>query len=442
MNLSKIIRQILAKCIYAAYGTDFFSCYKWLISTFNWSVEKRRAWRLKRLGDILEYAWNKVPFYREYWGDHGVDFFRPRSLEELEKYPILTKEIFRTNAPLICSTELNNIRYRTWHTGGTTGEPVHYYRDLEQWVLCEAFHLWGWTQLGYSFGDPVGVLAGGSLIPEKTSFEGVIRKWLHNRIFLFGIAMNKELALRYYKIFLNKKIKYLYGYPSIIYLFGRYLKKYGFSIPSLKAVITTAEMLTNHYRNGIEQSLGCVVFDNLGCNDGGYEAYECHHHHGYHYNDLQSILEVEKSESSDFGKLLITNLWNRSMPFIRYENGDIVTLGNQSCPCGVPFPLISSIQGRTADILYFANGKSLAGPGLTLIFAKMDIHSWQIVQTGPLELEIRIVSFSKSKNAQYEKEIQKILAYHLGDEVKLKIRFVSELERTSAGKLKRIWCAI
>ncbi|CAD7766616.1 MAG: hypothetical protein DNFNHJIP_00014 [Candidatus Argoarchaeum ethanivorans] len=140
---------------YRAYGTDVFGTYRWLITTLSWSTEKRNEWRLKRLGDILEFAWTHVPFYREFWGDHGVEFFRPKAIEDLQRYPILPKDIFRANADRIKPNNLNSIRHRKWHTGGTTGQPVQYLRDLEQWTLAEGFHLWGWSQLGYVFGDPV-----------------------------------------------------------------------------------------------------------------------------------------------------------------------------------------------------------------------------------------------------------------------------------------------
>src|SRR6187401_533984 len=157
-------------------------------------------------------------------------------------------------------------------------------------------------------------------------------------------------------------------------------------------------MMLPHYREGIHKWLGCPVFDDFGSNDGGVESYECDRHNGFHYNDLQSVLEVDKSDQQTAeGKLIITNLWNRSSPFIRYENGDLVALGGKPCPCGAPFPLISSVQGRTADILTFANGRSLSGPALTLIFGGMKIDGWQIVQTGLASLEVRICNSGELK---------------------------------------------
>lgn len=430
--------QAVATLVYKAYGLDMFSRYKWLRRTLTWSPQERQQWRLRRLGDILEYAWDHVPFYREYWGDHGVEFFRPRSIEELQRYPILEKNVFRANGANISPDNLSSIRYRNAHTGGTTGQPVHYRRDLEQWTLNEAFHLWGWTQLGYIFGDPVGVIAGGSLIPERRSFEGRLRGWMHRRLFLYGVAMDQAIARDYHGKLIKHGAKFLYGYPSVLYLFGKHLVEQGLSLPGLKAVVTTAEMLQPQYRKGIESTLGCRVFNNLGGNDGGYESYECQLHKGLHYNDLQSVLEMDSQVTRGEGRLLITNLWNRSTPFIRYEIGDLVSLESNLCACGAPFPLISSIRGRTADILTFANGRSLSGPALTLIFGGMDIDGWQVVQTGPNRLEVRMCAMSELRPDDV-KHVETILGRYLSGEVELLIKRVDKLQTTKAGKWKPIW---
>jgi phenylacetate-CoA ligase len=430
--------QTAVALFYKAWGLDVFGVHKWLLKTLSWSPQQRQDWRLHRLNDILEFAWDHVSFYREYWGDHGVKFGKLKAIEELQRYPVLTKDIFRANSNRIRPDNLSSIRHRKWHTGGTTGQPVHYLRDLEQWILAEAFHLWGWSQLGYVFGDPVGVIAGGSLIPEKRKLEARVRGWMHRRLFLYGVAMDRSIAREYCDRLRKHGAKYLYGYPSALYLFGKHLAEQGLSLPGLKAVVTTAEMLQPRYREGIESTLACRVFNNLGCNDGGFESYECNQHNGLHYNDLQSILEVDSPSSGSEGRLLITNLWNKSTPFIRYENGDIVTMETEPCVCGCPFPLIGAIQGRTADILTFANGRSLAGPALTLIFGAMEIDGWQVVQTGPNRLEVRMCSTSEI-SPEDRHHIRNILRYYLDDEVEVVINRVEKLETTKGGKLKPIW---
>lgn len=431
--------QQAAGLAYKAGGLNVLGTYRWLLSTAQWSADQRKRWRLSRLCNILEYCWSNVPFYREFWGDHGVSSARLKDLDELQRYPVLTKDIFRANADRVRPINLDSIPHIPKATGGTTGQPVQYTMDKEQWVLTEAFHLWGWTLAGYNFGDPVGVIAGGSLVPDRITFKSKARSFLQQRTFLFGVSMDRRRALEYHRLLADKKIEFLYGYPSVIYLFSKHLFEAGQKLPHLRAVVTTAEMLQRQYRDGIKNFLGVPVFDNLGCNDGGFESYECSLHRGLHYNDLQSVLEEDQpSTDRHTGRLLISNLWNKSTPFVRFENGDMVSLAKDACGCGRSFPLIAGVQGRTADILTFGNGQSLSGPALTLIFANMQLDGWQVVQTGEYSLEVRLCT-DRSPRSEDVKHIQNVLRTYLDNEIAISIKPVKELRLTPAGKRKPIW---
>lgn len=433
--------RTLLDLLYQARGLDVAAQRRWLAEVASWPRARRDAWRLRQLGDILEHAWRQVPFYREYWGDHGVEFFRPTALEELARYPVLTKAVFRANAARVTPANLSAIPHVAKHTGGTTGEPVHYRLDLAHWSLMQAFQEWGWAQAGYARGEPAAVIAGGSLIAADTTLALRLRRFAEHRLFLFGVHMDEALAVAHHARLRAYAPTIIYGYPSVLYLFTRCLRASGLTLPSVRAVITTAEMLHPHYRTGIEAALHCRVFDNLGCNDGGFESFECAEHAGFHYNDLQAVLEIDAPTADGSGRLLVTNLWNRSTPFIRYENGDLARLDPSPCACGATFPRIAAIEGRTADILSFRNGRSLSGPALTLIFAPMAIEGWQVVQTAPDGVEVRLRQ-AMPLEPRATQRIAAILGHHLGSEVKVTIRRVEALEVTAAGKRKPVWSEV
>jgi len=250
--------------------------------------------------------------------------------------------------------------------------------------------------------------------------------------------MNDKVAQACYDMIQRYQPVIIHGYPSMIAELCHTLKQESFSFRSIKSVITTAEMLYPHYRSLIEETLGVPVFDHYGCNDGGVLSYECELHQGFHYNDLESIIEVISSDASGAGSLAITNLWNRSMPFIRYENGDQIALGQDQCACGRIYPLIRSVHGRTGDILRFANGRSLGAPGLTLIFKKFPIDGWQVVQTGSNSIEVRLKA-KKILNPDDEKYIYQVINQHLTSDVNINIRYVTELATTRFGKLKPVF---
>ena len=89
----------------------------------------------------------------------------------------------------------------------------------------------------------------------------------------------------------------------------------------------------------------------------------------------------------------------------------------------------------------FANGRQLSGPALTLIFPNLAVEGWQLVQTDPSRLEVRVLA-RDGLSAGDRAHIERVLRAHLGPGVEVCIRRVEVLERTPAGKLKPIWSEV
>lgn len=438
MKIASVISKIISPTMFRIRGIDIFGYRKWLKDTEKWTPQNRVNWRLRRLGDIIEHCWDHVPFYHELWSDHGVKIRRPNNTDELEAFPIVNRDMFREHCDRIIAENLISIPHKDDATGGTTGSPLRYKHDLSYQAVHYAFALMGFHFTGYKYGDDICVIAGGSIIPGQSTPINSVRNWLERRHGVSCVGMNEEVAKKCYDMIQRHQPVIIEGYPSMIAEFCNFLKARSFSFKNLKAVITTAEMLYPHYRNQIEETLGVSVFDHYGCNDGGLVSFECERHRGFHYNDLESIIEVTSAHDEGVGNAVITNLWNRSMPFIRYENGDQIALEPGQCPCGRIYPLIRSVYGRTGDILRFANGRSLGAPGLTLIFKKFPIDGWQVVQTGFSSIEVRIKARQRL-NENDEKYIYQVIHQHLSSEVDIKICYVNEFATTRHGKLKPVF---
>jgi len=439
MNIASTISKLISPTLFRLMGIDIFHYRKFLMDAATWTAQERSAWRLERLGDIIEHCWNHVPFYHELWSDHGIKIRRPRSFDELELFPIINRDMFREHRERIIAANINKIPYKTDSTGGTTGSPLKYYHDLSLHALRYGFVLIGLHFSGYNYGDEVCFIAGGSILPGKSSIRNRCRNWLERGHGISCVGMNINVAKGCHKMIERHQPLFLQGYPSMIAEFCNIMNQENIpAYKSLKAVITTAEMLYPHYRKQIEDTLGVPVFDHYGCNDGGLLSYECERHNGFHYNDLESIANVVAPDESGIGKLVITNLWNRSMPFIRYENGDLVSLGQEPCRCGRIYPLIRNVIGRSGDILRFSNGRTLGAPGLTLIFKELPIEGWQVVQTGQDKLEVRIKA---KQNLQIDLEayIRKIICHHLESDIDISIIYVTQLAVTKHGKLKPVF---
>ncbi len=156
-------------------------------------------------------------------------------------------------------------------------------------------------------------------------------------------------------------------------------------------LFTGAEVLTEETRRRIGEAWGeGKLFDIYGATECGTLAAECDHHTGDHLLEDLVIPEVVDRDNRPvppgvYGeKLLITVLFGRTQPLIRYELSDSVRRVSRECPCGRPFALIDGIQGRREDILHLpaaAGGEVPINPVVfDQVMDRLPAGEWQVVQ--------------------------------------------------------------
>lgn len=162
-------------------------------------------------------------------------------------------------------------------------------------------------------------------------------------------------------------------------------------------IMTGGEHLSDAVRERLSKVFGCYVQTNYSCTEGGTVACECTERH-FHVNDDWVILEAVDTNNkpvpfgSQSSKVLLTNLANKVCPIIRFEITDRIVMHNEPCACGNDRPWLT-IEGRTDDILTFANGVKIAPLSLYAILKEIHgIQRFQLVQTGGNALELRLVA--------------------------------------------------
>ncbi len=185
----------------------------------------------------------------------------------------------------------------------------------------------------------------------------------------------------------------LSGYPSNLAL----LADYDELTIRPDVVITGGELLTDAVRRKLTDKFGCYVQTHYSCTEAGEIACECSEGH-LHINEDWVIVEPVDWDGRPVGdgvlsdKVLVTNLANRIQPFIRYELTDRIIVHREKCGCGKN-TLWLEIEGRTDDTLDFGNGIRIAPMSLYKILEEIQsIRRFQLVQTGPRRLELRLVS--------------------------------------------------
>ncbi len=233
---------------------------------------------------------------------------------------------------------------------------------------------------------------------------------------------------------------FLYGYSAGLFLLARLLQEAEVTDLRLKGVITIGEMLFPHFRKTIEETFGCRVYDYYGCNEINAVAFECGHGTGHHILGNHAVVQAGAPSNDphhpDARGLILTDLDNYTMPFIRYEVEDFGVLDGEACPCGRPLKRIKTLLGRYCDFICTSDGNFLIGQFFERLTSNLQgIDQVQIYQPARNRLIVRLIKNAKFTQAELDPFLQNILRY-VGKETEVEIEFPEKIALSSSGKLR------
>jgi phenylacetate-CoA ligase len=392
---------------------------------------------------MLKFAYEKIPYYHKLFKKLNLapeDFHK---IEDLEKLPILTKEIIKENWDDFKPANLNKIRYYNFSTGGTSGTPLKYRLAKIDRFLGGALQYRGWGYAGYKLGDKVVFLGGSSLdIGTKSELKKKLHETARNLKKLSSFKMGDNEIREHIKTINDFKPDFIRGYPSAICLLGEQIEENNFSVHQPPSIFTTSEKLYPQVRQKIEDIFNCEVYDNYGLNDCGVSAYECSEHCGLHIDTERSVMEIVDEDnmqiSEGSGNILGTSLFNYSMPFIRYQTGDMGDIIEDQCACGRGSKLLKEVIGRTVDILVTPEGEFVHGWFFLYIMWEhcKGVKEYQVIQEKQDKIVIKIVLEDDFDENQLDK-IKDIIKGK-SENWNIEFEFVDRIDRSAAGKYKFI----
>jgi len=421
--------------------SNVLTLYKNFMKTQWWPYQRCVESQLVQLRQLMQFVYKNVPYYSHLFDAVGLKPTDIDSVQALQKLPVLTKQIIRQHRKEITPRNINRLRYVSGSTGGSTGEPLRFFMSIEDLRRENALLYRGWSHGGYRPGDRIAIIAGSSLIPSTRS---VLRKYLisisYNVRYFSSYGMSDTILLRYVAALNRFRPKFLRGYASSIFTLACFIRDRNLDLRFRpQAVFTTAEKLLDGQRSRIEEVFQTTLFDNYGLNDGGVSAYECEEHRGMHIDMERAILEVIDDNGESLkdkpGRIIATSLYNYAFPFIRYDTGDIGVLSQSQCSCGRGLSMLKEIVGRTTDVLD-VNGRKIGSPVLTVLFGKLNIEQYQIVQESNASITCRIVK-GEAYSWDDEKFIRKSLISHLGA-INIEFEYVPAIQPHEGNKHKFI----
>ena len=182
--------------------------------------------QIKKLKNLITHAYKNVPYYHRVFKEKNLRPEDIKSFDDLEKIPLLTKEIVAKKFDELVAKNSKDFSPRVYHTGGTTGKPLKFLmdKDMLQWREAEKYRYWRWH--GYKFRDKMAILRGRVIVPEKRETKKPWRfDFTQNFLYLSSYHLNENMMDRYIELLKRWKPKYLQAYPSAGYILARHLLK-------------------------------------------------------------------------------------------------------------------------------------------------------------------------------------------------------------------------
>ncbi|HMU40008.1 MAG TPA: glycosyltransferase [Pseudomonadota bacterium] len=399
----------------------------------------------EKLRRLVRHAYRNVPYYRAKMQAVGLHPEDIRGQADLSKLPMLSKEDVRKHLYFDMMSETHDkSQILKISTSGSTGEPFVCYADRSQLEFRWAATLRAQEWTGYRFGDPCVRLWHQTL---GMSLEQVVREHLDalfcNRTFIPVFALSDKNLDEMIRKIEDANPTLIDGYAEAFDFLARYLSQHAKqSTMRLKprALMSSAQTLPASSRKLIEESFGCRVFDKYGSREFSGIAYECEAHDGHHVVAEGYLVEIlvgnRPAEVGEVGEVVITDLNNYCMPFVRYRIGDLAEAMSQDlCSCGRGAPRIGRIEGRVQSIIQGVDGQYIPGTFFAHYLKEFDyaIKRFQVIQE-----ERGAIRFLVVKGQRYSQSIlDQILdtfRKHLGTDMRIQVEFVEDIALVRTGK--------
>ena len=431
---NRILRNWILPVGDLAFGQGMIERFNYLEKAQWWDQEKNHIVRNESLQKLIQIAFHEVPYYREQMMRANVKPEDIRTISDLQKIPISTKDMFRENHPAKTVRQTKQRHYEV-RTSGSTGKNFSVIEDAATAGSYRACHLLSLSWAGWNIGDPH--LQTGMTL--KRSLDRKLKDAFMRCHYVSAFDLTDENLDRSLERIERNKLKHVWGYPGSIFFLARRALQNGF-LQKLNSVVTWGDTLYSNYRETIEKAFQVRVHDTYGCGEGIQISAQCGVGSNYHIHSLDTIVEFINDDgtpaaSGEPANIILTRLHPGPMPLIRYRVGDVgISSLDKKCECGRGFDLMHSIQGRDTDVVITPNGNKLIVHFFTGVLEHFhEIDSFQVIQESIDSILIRMV-LNTPLTKELDNRIVKALQEKGATGLRIELETVSDIPISKNGK--------
>lgn len=380
--------------------------------------------------ELINYAVENVEYYKYY--DTSASLYT---------YPVINKETIKNNYEEMKSCLYGDDAVHKLSTSGSTGTPftINQDDDKRNRVLAEMMYFWG--KAGYSIGMRYVFFRIWTEKNRKNKFSAFSRNLVMSNILTLEESNLENIREMLKK---DKKIKMLLGYASTFENLVNYLLQCGDTSEMfhIETIISISEVLSEDTREKLMKTFGCKVYSHYSNQENGSLAQECEDHHEFHINGASYIIEILKTDNDEpaadgeMGRIVLTDLYNKAMPLIRYDTGDMA-IQKETSECLWKTQVVKNISGRVVDMIYTTDGIPLSPHTWSVYMWKYDeLKQYQFIQNTAKGYLMKI----NGGEMYSDKDIKDHLKSILGSDAEIEIERVDEIPVLASGKFKKTVC--
>ncbi|BFM10387.1 exopolysaccharide biosynthesis protein VpsH [Simiduia litorea] len=388
--------------------------------------------------EIAKHAVRNTTFYKELARREKFGADDIRGIEDINRFPVINKHSIIENPEsfILNDSRLRGGRFHLY-TSGTTGTPLKVTTDIQSRQEHYAFFSSLRAEYGVKTNDRRATIMGRVITTQEEQRHFWRHDYFNKNLLFSSYHLSENNIELYYEKLISYSPDEIFSYPSSLYEIALWMLAHKKPKIRLKLIILTAERFLQNQANAIRSAFDAPIVDQYGCTEmmffGTRRDVELpmrlNHLHGY-----SEVLDTLGSISSrGQGTHIATGFINYSMPIIRYNTGDNISLEFDSI---TGTQNILDMDGRKDDLIITKDGRKIGR--LDPIFkSELNIKYAQIIQSPDLSLTINIVPL-RTFSDQNEKILREELEKRIGKGMILDIILVDDIERTNSGKFRPV----
>jgi len=415
-----------------------------LMNRAHWDKNKLEEYQNNKIKYVVNYAYENTKFYNDLFKNSDIKPYNIKNIQDIKKIPITSKKDLQNRPAEFISKEydINNLIPKS--TSGSTGRPLNMYISQAEDDYRKAKRLRTQISCGQKVRDKWVAITRPSHFSYISNFHRTLGFFAPVSISVFESSETQISLLE--KI--NPEV--LDGFASSLYLLAKEVEKRGLKTITPRVIFSGAELSDKHTRDYIGKVFGAPVYDQYASIEVERMAWQCPERNEYHIDADSILLEFldedgEEVAPGETGEIVVTSLFNKAMPLIRYAIGDVGIPSHDECPCGRTLPLMKIIEGRKGDLINLPDGRIMTPTAFQYVMRgpfQVYIDQWRVIQKKVDLLKIEIVKKKTLLNEEtFEDEVRSFILNILNfdaDTLNIDIEYLNVIPLEKSGKLRPV----